>query len=348
MNEEAFERDLRPDDGLPLPPLADPVISMIFKNEDVSGLAMLELVNAVLADSGDKPISQIINVTPQPFYPDAQSRSYRVDVTAKTDDNELIILEVQLSSLLVTNERALIYSEQSLADNALKGDTWKDIDKSMPRVVFINLLDFDMRKNGRNFHQVAELTYREEPRELASERFGIHNLELKKYRKIQPDFSNSLHCWLTAICRSQDTNKSLKEVVDMEAALRDYAAVNPGFSQFVDRYELASADNETRKMFRKWEHEQSLAAMERQMVRRQGRSEGLREGRIEQFKLALGDRFAFGDILSGIEQDEFRAKLMREAAGLGISAAQMDELYQKYDKDPNYDFVSIGEQDYVQ
>jgi hypothetical protein len=84
MNEEAFERDLRPDDGLPLPPLADPVISMIFKNEDVSGLAMLELVNAVLADSGDKPVSKILNVTPtilsrraKPLLPSGRNRQDR-------------------------------------------------------------------------------------------------------------------------------------------------------------------------------------------------------------------------------------------------------------------------------
>jgi hypothetical protein len=260
----------------------------------------------------------------------------------------MIILEVQLSSLLVTNERALIYSEQSLADNALKGDTWKDIEKSMPRVVFINLLDFDMRKNGRNFHQVAELTYCEEPRELASERFGIHNVELLKFRKIQPDYSNGLHCWLTAICRSQDTKKSLKEVVNMEAALRDYAALNPGFAQFIDRYELASADKETRKMFRKWEHEQALASMERQMVRRQGRVEGLKEGRVKQFKLTLSDRFALGNYLDDDEKDELHARLLHEAHELGISTAEMNEMYREYAKDPNYDFISANGQDQVQ
>jgi hypothetical protein len=33
------------DGALPLPPLADPVISQIFKNAEVSGLAMRELIN---------------------------------------------------------------------------------------------------------------------------------------------------------------------------------------------------------------------------------------------------------------------------------------------------------------
>jgi hypothetical protein len=66
------------DGDLPLPPLADPVISEIFKNADLSGLAMRELINAVLTDSGDETIREVIEVTPQKIDPEAQGRSYRV------------------------------------------------------------------------------------------------------------------------------------------------------------------------------------------------------------------------------------------------------------------------------
>jgi hypothetical protein len=218
MEEKATSKDTeseileQPDGGLPLPPLADPVISEIFKNAKVSGLAMRELINAVLEDSGDKAISEVIDVIPQKIDPEAQGRSYRVDVTAKTADNEITIFEVQLSHLLITNERSLLYAEQSLGSTAAKGNNWRKISAKMPRVLVINILDFNLRKSG-GFHQVAELVYREEPRELASKRFGIHNIELKKFRKIKPDFTKGLHCWLTALCRSQDSRKSLKEVI---------------------------------------------------------------------------------------------------------------------------------------
>jgi predicted transposase/invertase (TIGR01784 family) len=267
-----------------MPPLADPVVAEIFKNAEVSGLAMRELINAILADSGDKLISEVIDVMPQKIDPEAQGRSYRVDVTVKTADNELAVFEVQLSRLRVTNERSLLYAEQLLGSAAAKGDDWLRIGRTMPRSLVINLLNFALRKGG-GFHQVAELAYREEPRELASERFGIHNIELSKFRRETPDLSKALHCWLTAICRSQDSGKPLKEVVEMDSALRDFADSNPGMRQFMERYELASADKETRAAYRKWEYEQALNIMEAQLQRAEdraeGKAEGLAEGRTE-------------------------------------------------------------------
>jgi predicted transposase/invertase (TIGR01784 family) len=291
----------QPDGGLPLPPLADPVISEIFKNVKVSGLAMRELINAVLEDSGDRAISEVIDVIPQKIDPQAQGRSYRVDVTAKTADNEITIFEVQLSRLLITNERSLLYAEQSLGSTAAKGDDWMEIGVKMPRVLVINILDFNLRKSG-GFHQVAELVYREEPRELASKRFGIHNIELEKFRKATPDLSKALHCWLTAICRSQDSRKSLKEVLKMDGALRNFADNNPGMKQFVERYELASADKETRTAYRKWEYEQALHIMEIQLQKAEGKAENNTE--VTKNALAMG---------FSVEQIEKLTGLTREA-----------------------------------
>ena len=44
-------------------PLSDPVVTVIFQNAEVSGLAMQSLLNATLGDSGDKPIGKVISVT---------------------------------------------------------------------------------------------------------------------------------------------------------------------------------------------------------------------------------------------------------------------------------------------
>ncbi|MDR2504559.1 MAG: Rpn family recombination-promoting nuclease/putative transposase, partial [Oscillospiraceae bacterium] len=210
-------------DGKTLPLLADPVIAEIFKNADLAGQAMFELINATLEDSGDELISEIIDLVPQRVAPSAQDRGYRIDVLSRTVRNEFIIFEVQLSHLLITNERALVYSDQALSNNTKQGQTWREIAKVMPRVLVVNILNFDLRKQGVNFHQIGEFTYREEPRELASNMITLHNIQLPRYRNIVPNLSKPLHCWLTAICRAQDNNLSLKEVVGMDAQLSGYA-----------------------------------------------------------------------------------------------------------------------------
>jgi predicted transposase/invertase (TIGR01784 family) len=296
MGDEKIEIPEQTDGGLssaPLPPLADPVISEIFKNADVSGLAMREFINAVLGDSGDEQIGEVVDVTPQKFYPAAQGRSYRVDVTAKTADNETIIFEVQLSRFLIMNERSLLYAEQFLGSVAAKGDNWAEIRGGMPRVLVINILDSAVRRSG-GFHQVAELTYREEPRESASDSFAIHNIELSKFRKMEPDLRKALHCWLTAICRSQDDKKSLGEVIKMDSALRNFANGNPGMRQFVERYELASADRETRAAYHRWEYEQMLNDIEWRMQLAESKTEGRAEGMTEGMFKMLSSMFSAG------------------------------------------------------
>jgi hypothetical protein len=315
-NPELFDYEF--DSGMPLPPLSDPVVSEIFRNAEVSGLAMRELINAVLTDSGDRPIREVISVVPQEFHPDAQARSYRVDVTARTQDNEVVIFEVQLSTLLVTNERSLLYAEQTIGENAAKGDKWKNVVAYMPRVLVLNFLNFDLRKDGQNFHQVAELVYREGPRELASDRFAIHNIELKKFRKTEPDLAKPLHCWLRAVCKAQDDKKSLKEVVGMDAELRSFAANNPGFAQFVDRYEFASSNRTTRAAYRKWEALRNLDLLERQRQNAESWKGGKAEGFVQMIK---------GLLLLNLPEDT----VWQAAKNAGVTRAQYDRLRRETD-----------------
>jgi predicted transposase YdaD len=62
-------------------------------------------------------------------------------------------------------------------------------------------------------------------------------------------------------------------VVKMDVALRDFTDNNPGMKQFVERYELASADKETRTAYRKWEYEQALHIMEMQLQKAETKTE---------------------------------------------------------------------------
>jgi predicted transposase/invertase (TIGR01784 family) len=203
------------------PPLADPVFTKLFQNAEVAGLAMKELLNVTLADSGDMLVSDIISLKPQMVHSDTSERVYRIDVEARTVNGEVAIVEVQLSRFASTIERTLLYVEQALAAHAKPGVSLRDVIAAMPRVVVLNILDFDLRARGKNFHQVAELIYREGPWERATDKIEIHNLELTKFRRQTPDLGNPLHCWLTAICRAQDQEISVKEVVKMDAGLME-------------------------------------------------------------------------------------------------------------------------------
>ena len=284
-DEQEFEHDGEASADIVPTPLSDPVLMAIFQDVDVSGLAMGSLVNATLEDSGDKPIGRILSVTPQSLHPTTGERGYRIDVEAISDDEKIVILEVQLSPFMSTVDRNLLYAEQPLASKARRGETLKEVTEMMPQVIIINILAKAVRKLG-GFHQVVELTYREPPYERATDKFEVHNLELDKFRKLnQEKPTKPLHLWLTALCRAQDAKTTMAEVVKMDTQLQTFYDIDKGFAQFVNRHSTVVAMPDVRKAYRRWEYEQIINALERHRVeaksRAEGKAEGIAEGKAE-------------------------------------------------------------------
>jgi len=233
------------------PPLADPVFTAIFQNAEVGGLAMKSLLNATLNDSGDTLVSDVYSVTPQSVHSETSKRGFRVDVEAKAVSGEIALIEVQLSPFASTIERTLLYSEQAFASGANRGEALAAVTSAMPRVIAVNIMDFELRAKNFGFHQVAEITYRESPYERATDKLEIHNLELPKFRSLaRTDLTNPLHCWLTAICRSQQNKISLWEVIKMDAGLQEFYKSDPGFAQFAERHGVVTSVPEIRNVGR--------------------------------------------------------------------------------------------------
>ena len=64
----------------------------------------------------------------------------------------------------------------------------------------------------------------------------------------------------------------------MDATLNNFAGTNPGFDQFVSRYEVASADQSTRAAYRKWEAFRNMDLLELQLQRSESFLEGETKG----------------------------------------------------------------------
>ena len=273
-----MEKALYIDDGKPLKPLADAVIAFIFRSAEAGGEAMRGLANAVLEDSGDKPIRRVISLIPQRYQTSPGGRILRLDVLAESEANEIVLLEVQLDRQSFFTTRSMVYAMESLQKNIDIGDSWGAIALKMPRVISINLLDFELREKGVNFHQIIEPIYREPPHEVAEHHHVTHNIELPKFRRTAPDWSRPLHLWLTALCRAQDQNITLREVVDMDPVLQTFESNDSSFAQFVNNYGVANMDPETRWQYRLG----ALAAMFQRMELQTEREEGIAEGIAEE------------------------------------------------------------------
>jgi hypothetical protein len=297
--------------GFTPPPLADPVITAIFQDVNVCGLAMKSLLNASLADSDDALISDVVTVTPQRIHTGTGERGYRIDVEAASVKGEIVLCDVQLQPFMAMNERSLLYGEQSLSGEARRGNKLSAVTAKIPRVIVLNILDFVLRQAGRNFHQVAELAYREAPRERAVEKFEIHHLQLPKFRELEPDFKSPLHCWLAAICRAQEQKVLLKEVVNMDAALQTFYEDDPGFAQFVERHGYVASLPEVRKEYKLWQIEQVVMGEEIERAKAKGRTERDMEIALKTFRNAKtgGDLSRIIETLSDFDISEETIKI---------------------------------------
>jgi len=280
------------DDGRPLPPLSNTVNGSIFASVEVAGLAMRELINAVLKHSEDKLISRIIQIIPEKANLDPKGRNYIIDVVAETEDNEIVLLEVQMSPLFATNERSAIYGEKELSSKMVKSDRWSGIYKKLPRVIIVNILNFDLRKECTDFHQVIEPVYREEPRTVATKLHQQHNIQLPMFRNTEKDYTIDLHCWLTAICRAQDEGRSLREVVESDPELKRFAERSPGFMQYMERYQVIIGNRRTRREHYAWEVNSRLLEAEIATQKDLAEQHGIQIGeqRGEQRGIQIGEQ----------------------------------------------------------
>ena len=271
---------------VPLKPFADPVFEAVFANKDVAGIAARSFINAILAESGDPLIGEITQLTPQKSMSNILGRGYRFDIEARVENRELADIEVQLRYMDMNN-RGLLYGSKFLDENAERGAKMEAVLETMPRVIIINLLYFDLRKGYPDFHQPVELMYRK-PKdtgeyERASDRMIIHNIELKKFMKHKlPDLKNNpysketpaLYFWLWALCVSHEENKPLGEVIRMDPVLAEFAEKDEGFKQYAERYEEISTDLNVRRMYAIWT--EGMSALD------QARTEGIAEGKEEE------------------------------------------------------------------
>ncbi|MDR1542699.1 MAG: PD-(D/E)XK nuclease family transposase, partial [Clostridiales bacterium] len=244
-------------------PFSDPIMEAVFANKDVAGLAAQSLINAVLSEAGDPFIGEIVQLTPQKVASNPLGRGYRFDIEARAR-HEVADIEIQFR-IIKMNERGMLYAVSILKDSAERGASLESVIEAMPRVIVINMLHFNLRPGHGDFCQPVDLAYRKPTadgsQERASDRMAIYNIEIKKFEKqVMPSLEKmpysaetpALHYWLLALCKSQREKAPIEEVVAMSEALTEFARRDAGFSQYAERYEKISSDENVRRMYNIW------------------------------------------------------------------------------------------------
>jgi predicted transposase/invertase (TIGR01784 family) len=281
-------------------PLADPVIGAIFDNVQNAGLAASSLVGAILSKD-NVTIGKVISVTPQRYYKMPNQRGCRVDVVIETDKNERIIVEVQIYHDPTIFQRNLFAASRIFASESIEGATSAQMAKGMPRVIAINLLDFNVRDDNNDLLQPIKLMFTKLPLKVALNQFSIYHVQLTRLDDTPANYSDDFYCWLYVMNTARQKDLSIEEVIAMTPELQAFAERNAGFRQYCDQYNRVAADPETQEEYYRWINEQM-------------RQEGMKQGAVELAmrevaRRALARNMQIADIaaLTGLSEADIEA-----------------------------------------
>ncbi|MCL2572635.1 MAG: Rpn family recombination-promoting nuclease/putative transposase [Defluviitaleaceae bacterium] len=265
-------------------PLADPITSAIFSSVEEAGLAAESLIRETLkSDGNEKLLGKIIRVTPQHSHISPRYRSCRVDIESETDSNEHIIVEVQTSRDPNIMRRDLFTASHIYVKTSNKGDSPTQMATKMPRVIFINILGYNIRSDNNDLVQPFKVLYTKPPHDIAIPNFCGYNIQLPKVEEMKPDFNSGLYCWCYTLYTAHKQNKSIQEVITMTPALQAYTLEDTGFLQFCKRYNLIAGTETARWEYQRWIWD---------TMREEGILEGAREEALEQGQVIATENLA--------------------------------------------------------
>lgn len=274
-----------------LNPLNAVMFSCLFKDMD-SRLAMLELLNAILAEVGEEPIIKILDMKSEySLITEGVGAKYgRVDVIVRTQSNRIFDIEVQIARDEMNN-RDFFYGARLLSSEFKSGQKYSE----MPKIRIINILDFLVREDNTDLVQTVSLNYDKEPRREATDVFKIYHIQMPIFRKEHKNFEevkgNAFYTWLYLF----DKGYKDKEEMSMIASISD------GMKNFAQKYSIAINDP---RLTRLYQMEQDAIRDENSRLdfaKREGKREGIREGKKEA-AIAMKIEGVAWDIISRVTQ----------------------------------------------
>jgi hypothetical protein len=269
-------------------PLADPVVSYIYSDAEHAGLAARSFIQAVIGRCNEK-FGNVISVTPQKLeQSDVEHRAYRVDVQAKSDENQYANQEVQLYIDEALPVRNLMEAAQLFQRHSARGTSALELRNALPMVFAINICAHEPPNDGSSdYFRSAHFTYDQEPRDVVIPQFSLFEIQLRRFPMAEPNFADPLYCWTFMLYHMHINEMKPEEVLKMEPRVQTYYEQDEGIRQFCEQYGYAAADEHVREQYHRWTMENLRYLGEMSGARNQGFREGEEVGEARGLKIGI-------------------------------------------------------------
>ena len=247
-----------------LKPLNDFIFKKTFGEEETKD-NLIALLNAILSKKDRDKLVTLEIVENKELTPELiQDKTGIIDVRAKTKDGTQLEIEVQLTNQHNMDKRTMWYWGEMFTTGIKKGEDYKNL----PKVITINILDFEYIKIPDKFHTTFHLWEDGVKDYMLTDVVEIHFIEMEKFKKLRSKNlkEDKLQRWLSFF-REDISKEELKELMDMDVDIR----------KAEEKIEYLSSDPKTLELYKS--REQSLH--ERANMISSAKDEGINEKAIE-------------------------------------------------------------------
>ena len=192
--------------------LMKPSIDFVFKKlfgSEESKESLISLLNAII--KSDSPIQNVEILNNDLDKEHNADKFSRLDIKAKTDNGELINIEIQVKNEYNMIQRTLYYWSRIYTDQLTSTRDYSELS----RTICINILNFKLLDNDRyhNTYRLKEITTNEELTDIEE----IHFIELPKSKHVdkdEVDNIDSLLKWIEFIKEPESETVKILETTD--------------------------------------------------------------------------------------------------------------------------------------
>ncbi|MDK0554343.1 Rpn family recombination-promoting nuclease/putative transposase [Clostridium perfringens] len=247
--------------------LMKPSIDFVFKKlfgAEESKESLISLLNAII--KSESPIQDVKILNNDLDKEHNNDKFSRLDIKAKTNNGELINIEIQVKNEYNMIQRTLYYWSRIYTDQL---SSTKDYNE-LSRTICINILNFKLLDNDRyhNTYRLKETNTNEELTDIQE----IHFIELPKSKHVDKNEVNnidSLLKWIEFIKEPESETVKILETTD--EILRNAKA---------QLYKI-SLDKDSIARYREFEKRMYDETSALNSAKREGKEEGLKEGELK-------------------------------------------------------------------
>lgn len=276
---------------------SDVFIKYLFGREtEISNDLLISFVNAVLEDSHFPRITKVIQKNPFNYQEFKNDKLSILDIVVEDENSRIFNIEVQSSGDFEFRHRSLYYWAKLYVSQIEKGDEYEKLKPA----VGINIVDFELFENLRNFHNCFVIKDMEGNR-ILTDHLTIHFLELHKIP--EGTKGSKIVNWLLYFISEGKDNKTMETLIKDDD---DIKKAHDEYEKFNRNKDLRILAISREKAYRDKLYHERIA---REKGHREGHLEGREEGREEGRAEALAERLEKEqEILIALMESKFGKK----------------------------------------